>query len=237
MQVGPLKQSALCLSPGNAKLLARIQRRVAIEHTRVEIAGQDYPWIRVADPDQLLLRALETGTDGTVEQDPFWAANWRAAIGMDRFLGNLPSIEQQRILELGCGSGRAGIAAALHGAKVVITDAASTALLVCKFNARNAGNAIQVRKLDWRSPDARLGKFPVIVGSDIVYDPKLFPILEPCVRSHLLPGGHFYVSEPQRHTGDRFESWIRAAGWKCDASFVDLRDDERDIRIFHCQLL
>ncbi len=36
-------------------LLARIQRRVPIEHTVTTIAGTDYPWTRVIDPDSLLL--------------------------------------------------------------------------------------------------------------------------------------------------------------------------------------
>jgi predicted nicotinamide N-methyase len=217
-------------------LLARIQRQVPIEHTVTTIAGCDYPWTRVIDPDSLLLKALSKSTEGSVELDPFWAASWRAAKGLDQFLGTLPTLQGIRVLELGGGSGRAGISAGLRGADVLITDAVPTALLVCKFNARQVADKVQVRLLDWRDRNSRLERYPIILGSDIVYDPKLFPILEPCLRRHLAPGGVVYLSEPQRHTGDRFEPWIKAAGWDCSSTYIDLGDDERHIRIFKCKL-
>jgi predicted nicotinamide N-methyase len=218
------------------ELLARIQRRVPVEHTTTHIAGQSYPWTKVVDPDALLVNALSQSHQGTVELDPFWAASWRAAEGLDGFLGTLPTLQGVRILELGGGSGRAGISAGLRGAEVIITDAVPTALLVCRFNARQVADKVRVRHLDWRNRSTRLGTFPIIVGSDIVYDPKLFPILEPCMRRHLSPGGKVFLSEPHRHTGDQFEPWIRAAGWQCRTSVIDLGDGEREIRIFDCSL-
>ena len=222
--------------PRESNLLARIQRLVPIEHTTTTVAGIEYPWTKVVDPDSLLINALSKSDEGTVELDPFWAATWRAAQGLDQFLGTLPSLPGTRILELGGGSGRAGISAGLRGAKVLITDAVPTALLVCKFNARGVSNNVQVRLLDWRDPNTHVPRFPIIIGSDIVYDPRLFPILEPCLRRYTAPGGVVYLSEPQRHTGDRFEKWIMAAGWHCTTSLVELEDNQRDIRIFTCQL-
>lgn len=218
------------------RLLARIQKQVPIEHTSTTIAGVKYPWTRVVDPDSLLSNALSKSLEGTVELDPFWAASWRAAQGLDHFLGTLDSLQGVRILELGGGSGRAGISAGMRGADVLITDAVPTALMVCKFNSRQVAEKVQVRLLDWRDRETQLKPFPIIIGSDIVYDHKLFPILEPCMRRHLTPGGVIYLSEPQRHTGDRFEKWIVAAGWVCSSSFVDLKDGQRQIRIFTCRL-
>ena len=219
-----------------ARLLARIQQQVPIEQTTTTIAGQEYPWTNVVDPESLLLNALSKSQEGTVELDPFWAASWRAAQGLDQFLGTLPNLNGIRILELGGGSGRAGISAGMRGADVLITDAVPTALLVCKFNARQVSEKVQVRLLDWRDRKTQLQPFPIIIGSDIVYDSKLFPILEPCMRRHLVPGGVVYLSEPQRHTGDRFEKWIVAAGWRCTSTLMDLGDAQRQIRIFSCQL-
>ena len=220
----------------DARLLARIQKQVPIEHTSTRIADREYPWTRVVDPDSLLLNALSKSQDGTVELDPFWAASWRAAEGLDRFIGTIPNLAGTRVLELGGGSGRAGISAGLRGADVLITDAVPTALMVCKFNARQVSENVRVRLLDWRDRNTQLQPFPVIIGSDIVYDFKLFPVLEPCMRRHLAPGGVVYLSEPQRHTGDRFEKWIVAAGWQCTSTFIDLGDDQRLIRIFSCRL-
>lgn len=219
-----------------ARLLARIQQQVPLEHTLTTIAGKEYPWTRVVDPDSVLLNAILKSCEGRIELDPFWAASWRAARGLDEFLATIPCLNGVRILELGGGSGRAGISAGLRGADVLITDVVPTALMVCRFNARQISEKVRVRHLDWRDRNTQLQPFPIIIGSDIVYDFKLFPILEPCMRRHLAPGGVVYLSEPQRHTGDRFEKWILAAGWKCTSSLVDLGDDERQIRIFSCRL-
>jgi predicted nicotinamide N-methyase len=218
-------------------LLARIQRIVPIEQSLTTIAGQTVPWIKVTDPDKLLLQALSKGEDGAFELDPFWAAAWRAAIGMDQFLGTIGScLNGNRVLELGGGSGRAGISAAMRGASVVITDAATAGMLVCQFNAYHVREQVVVSRLDWRERDSRFGTFPIIVGSDIVYDPKLFPILEPCLRRHLAPMGVVYLSEPQRHTGERFKGWIQSAGWRIREHFINLQDGEKEIRIFECRL-
>lgn len=224
------------LSPCYAKLLQRLERHVTIEHLVIEIAGRKYPWTRVVDPDRLLEQALMSGIDGSVEHDPFWAATWRAAIGLEKFLQQRNDLSGTKVLELGGGSGRAGIAAAILGADVTITDASRMALMICRFNSRSLGRKICVRLLNWADPSNILGRFPIILGSDIVYNPSLYPILEPCLRRRLANGGVVWLSEPQRHTGDRFEKWIRTAGWSCESSFMDLEDDERPIRIFECRL-
>ena len=218
------------------KLLTRLERRVEIEHGHAEIAGENYPWARVVNPDRLLEQTLSNDQPESAAHDPFWAATWRAAQGLDRYLGMTNIRPDTRILELGGGSGRAGISAALRGAQVCITDASSMALIMCRFNARFVADRVQVRKLDWGKLESFPYRFPLVIGSDIVYNPSLYPILEPCMRQVLDENGVVLLSEPQRHTGDRFENWIRKAGWKCDSSLIDLGDGQREIRIFQCRL-
>ncbi len=222
------------------QLLRRLQRLVSIEHVHTRIADVDYPWTRVVDTDPLLesaLRnALRNNVDECVEQDPFWAATWRAAIGLDHFLSSFEGLDGLDVLELGGGSGRAGISAALRGARVCITDASNMALLICRYNARFLADRVAVRRLEWSQPTELHRRYSLILGSDIVYNPNLYPILEPCMRQAVADDGVVLLSEPQRHTGDRFEKWIRAAGWRCDSTLLELGDDQRAIRIFQCRL-
>lgn len=200
-----------------------------------ELHGQSYPWTRVIDPDRLLEEALLRKDRSPIDLDPFWAAHWRASIGLERFLDSL-DIAGQRVLDLGCGSGRVGIGAALRGAKVVMTDAVGAAMLIARYNARYVRDHIQVRRLEWKEGQLPGPKFKMIFGSDIVYDPSLHPILEPCLRRHLARDGVVYLSEPQRHTGDRFQRWIMAAGWKLSETYIDLDDGHRPVRIFSLSL-
>ncbi len=80
------------------------------------IAGADRTLAVATDPDGMLIDACErqdAGEQGVI--DPFWATTWRAASGLDQFLANR-DLCGVRVLELGCGTGHAGIAAGLKGA-------------------------------------------------------------------------------------------------------------------------
>ncbi len=173
--------------------------------------------------------------EATEDLDPFWAATWRAAIGLDKFLQNL-SLCDVRVLELGCGSGQAGVGAAAQKARVTMTDAVGLALMVAKLNAWSLRDRIHFQRLRWNLDQLAQAPFPVIIGSDLVYDPRLFEWLDVCARNHLAEGGRVYLSEPHRHTGDRFSKWIRNAGWHSIEHDVDLLDGRVPIRIFECWL-
>lgn len=217
------------------QLLHQIQSLVPVEIASAEIAGRPREWLKVIEPDDLLEKALSR-TDRTADElDPFWAATWRAAIGMDRYLGRL-NLNGQRMLELGCGSGRAGIAAALHGANVTMTDAAVEGLMVAEWNAWPYRDRLTICNLNWRNETLPQPLFPWIIGSDIVYDPNLWSILEPCIRRHLAPEGTVLLTEPQRQTGDRFLQWVRERGWIVETELIDLEDQQREIRLFRCMI-
>lgn len=223
------------LTRSDAFLLHRIQRHVPLEHTETSIAGQRYPWTQVVDPDRLLEQALSRTDRNEMELDPFWAATWRAAVGLERAL-DLYDISGKRVLELGCGSGRTGIGAALRGAQVTMTDVVGMAILVSRFNARHVKDKVTVRRLEWKNEQIPGEPYDYVIGSDIVYDPALHAIVEPCFRRHLARHGKVLLSEPQRHTGDRFKNWIQAAGWNLKVHYIDLLDNSRDIRIFELTL-
>jgi predicted nicotinamide N-methyase len=223
------------LLPANAdwlRLKSEIEQTVQLEPTQVELGNRWFTWYRVTNTDQLLQAALDSNQPPE-EVDPFWAATWRAAQGLDRFLGRM-ELTGVRVLELGCGSGQAGAGAAARGAKVVMTDAVQMALKVAQLNAWPVADRIEFRKLRWTIDRVEGTTFPLIIGSDLVYDPNIFALLEQCVRQHLSPGGRVFLSEPHRHTGDKFASWIVQAGWKKMEHDVDMGDGRVPIRIFEC---
>jgi predicted nicotinamide N-methyase len=214
------------------QLQSEIESLVRLQPTTVVLAGQALTWYRVAEPEQLLEVAVSSQLPPE-EVDPFWAATWRAALGLDRFLDRI-DCSGLRILEVGCGSGQAGTGAAARGGHVLMTDAVPLALQVAKLNAWPWRHQIRFQTLKWKVQQLDQAPFPLIIGSDLVYDPNLFPWLEACCRQHLAQGGRLLLSEPHRHTGDRFAAWIRQAGWQTVEHDVDLGDDRVPIRIFEC---
>lgn len=218
-----------------SRLKARIERTVTLVTEPLVLGGKHFDWYRVANPDVLLQKAANNHQSPAEDVDPFWAATWRAAIGLDRFLQHMP-LRDVRVLELGCGSGQAGVGAAAQHAQVTMTDAVGLALMVAKLNAWVLKERIHFQRLRWNLDQLPQAPFPIIIGSDLVYDPSLFSLLNVSARQHLAEGGRMYLSEPHRHTGDRFAKWIREAGWQTVEHDVDLLDGRVPIRVFECWL-
>ncbi|MEM8735352.1 MAG: 50S ribosomal protein L11 methyltransferase [Planctomycetota bacterium] len=215
-------------------LRERIEETVRLEPSAIQLGGREMTWLRVANPDVLLEHAVEqdqVGHEATV--DPFWAATWRAALGLDRFLEAVvePGL---RVLELGCGSGQAGTAAAIRGASVLSTDSVDLALHVAELNAWDVRERIRFQTLVWGRDQLAESPFPVIIGSDLVYDPSRFEDLFCCIGQHLAKSGRVYLSEPHRHSGDKFSVWVKQQGWKTEEHDVDLGDERVPVRIFEC---
>jgi predicted nicotinamide N-methyase len=220
--------------PQWAALKADIERTVSLVPTTIQLVDRQFVWYSVTDPEQLLEAAVDSQLPPE-EVDPFWAATWRAAQGLDRFLQRW-DLSRMRVLELGCGSGQAGFAAAVRGAEVIMSDAVPIAMEVARLNAWLVRDQVTFAKLNWKSPDLRAEPFPLIIGSDLVYDPNLFPLLDRCSRMYLQPQGTLLLSEPHRHTGDFFSEWIRKAGWTVIEHDIDMQDGRVPIRIFECSL-
>lgn len=217
------------------ELRQAIETMLPLQVQQIVLAGQSMRWYRAADPEPLLEEAVTTSLMAPADIDPFWAADWRAAFGMDDYLQRF-SLQDVRVLELGAGSGRAGIAAAMRGAQVTITDTVDLAMLVARLNSYLVRDRVTIERLRWAEQILAVPAFPIIISSDLVYDPNHFPQLEQCAREHLAPGGRWLLSEPQRHTGDRFAQWILQAGWQCQIHLLDLKDERIAMRIFDCTL-
>jgi predicted nicotinamide N-methyase len=211
---------------------------VSLTTIPIELGGEEYCWYRVRDASELLdqaaLASADSGDAEIAELDPFWAATWRAAIGLDRFLERM-NCRDVEFLELGCGSGQAGVGAATRGGRVTMTDAVPLALKVAELNAFPVRARIEFQKLHW-AKDVLPRKFPVILGSDLVYDISLFESLLDCAAKHLAEDGTLLLSEPHRHTGDYFAQYIKKLPWNVSQHDVDLGDDRVAIRIFECKM-
>ncbi len=196
------------------------------------IAGRDWQLAVATDPDAMLIDACErqdAGEQGVI--DPFWATTWRAASGLDRFLDRR-ELSGRRVLELGCGTGHAGIAAALRGADVTLTDGVDDPLLLVRMSSHAIRDRTRYRRLRFGVDRIDGDPFPLILGSDVTYLRELWPQLDECLRQHLSVGGEVLLSDPFRIIANEFRDWIRNHGWRYEEHKVALEDDpEHPIRI------
>ncbi len=180
----------------------------------------------------MLVEACERQDAGEVGViDPFWATTWRAAAGLDQYLDRL-DLADVRVLELGCGTGHAGLAAALRGGRVVLTDGVSDPLLLVQMSTWEFRDRCQVRRLRFGLDQLSGPTFPLILGSDVTYLRQLWPELEACLKTHLDDEGQVLLSDPYRLIANEFRDWIQRQGWDYHESSVLLEDDpEHPIRV------
>ncbi len=131
------------------------------------------PEIRLHLADDAFRVWEATEGDGRAEQPPpFWAFAWPGGQALARYVIDNPDLVAGRsVLDLGAGSGIAGIAAALAGARTVLAsdlDPFATAAIALNAAANNVLVDVTGDVLDGAGEDA-----DVILAADVWYERTL----------------------------------------------------------------
>jgi len=189
-------------------LLSRIMERYEVMTETVDAGGRTYSILAVRDVNRLV-DSIEPELFAIDERLPYWAELWSSALGLADWIGEMPWSGGTRVLELGCGLGLAGIAAASEGATVVMSDYDDEALMFARYNVlknltdQTLRSKVQLMPMDWRSPLEGL-TFDVIIGADIIYERRMFSPLILLMKRYLSPGGTVMLTDPDRAIGRDF---------------------------------
>jgi predicted nicotinamide N-methyase len=182
------------------ELRRELERRFRTATRTVEIGGREIELLSPANADDLI------SEDDYVldERLPYWADLWPSA----RVLANevrTMRLVGQRVLELGCGLGMVAAAAALAGAEVTATDYYEDALLFARLNvAEGTGQSIATRLVNWAAMPADLGKFDVVLASDVLYEHRYATLVADAITATLVRGGEAIIADPGRIAVDGF---------------------------------
>jgi predicted nicotinamide N-methyase len=181
-------------APDIAALAAKLERRFRTLTTEFEVAGRRVTLMHPASAEELI-----SEDDFAVDERlPYWAEVWPSAIVMARLVGRLPG-EGRSLLELGCGAGLVATAAAQAGFAVTATDYYEDATRFAQVNASaNAGVTIAARMVDWRDLPADLGRFDVVVASDVLYERPYGELVAQVIAATLAPEGTAWLTDPGR---------------------------------------
>ena len=181
-------------------LRAELTRRFRTTTRALRVAERDVALLSPANADDLI------SEDDYVRDErlPYWADLWPSAqilandVAIMRFRG-------QRVLELGCGLGVVAIGAVLAGAEVTATDYYEDALLFAQLTvAETTGKAIATRMVDWVSMPEDLGKFDVVLASDVLYEHRYASMVAEAIATTLVRGGEAIVADPGRIALEEF---------------------------------
>jgi predicted nicotinamide N-methyase len=102
---------------------------------------------------------------------PYWSVLWRSGVALAHELAGAP-LAGLRVVELGCGLGAPGIAAARAGAEVLATDESEEALALVTRNAEANGVRVETARIDWTEPRELLRRAPfdLVLAADVLYE-------------------------------------------------------------------
>jgi predicted nicotinamide N-methyase len=188
-----------------------------------------------------LLESIDPTTFSVDERLPYWAELWPSSIELARYCLERTGMCGRKVLELGCGLGLAGIAAAMAGAHVVFSDYEPVALDFARSNVLKnlpsdvIGSRVKFRLLDWRSADV-IGPVDMIIGADVTYEQRNFlPILS-FVRRALAHNGCAVFTDPDRTTGMSFFALAEQQGFHVTLSSRALGRAQRTSTILLAEL-
>ncbi|HLH27119.1 MAG TPA: class I SAM-dependent methyltransferase [Chloroflexota bacterium] len=171
-------------------------------------------WVPACDLDALVAPITQEEFARSDERLPYFGAIWPAAAALVAKLLAGPPLDGTHALDLGCGLGACGFAAASRGARVTFFDWEPRALAIVAASARaQAAPADRFAFVvgDWRAPPP-CGPFDLILVADVLYEARNGPAVAAFLARHLAPGGEAWLADPGRPHARDFPALAEQAG-------------------------
>ena len=124
------------------------------------------------------------------------------------------AIEGKRILEVGCGLALTSLLLKVRQADITATDIHPEAGNFLIENVRlNSGGKIPFLRAGWNDASDGLGKFDVIVGSDVLYEREHIVLLSEFIERHAKPSCEVILVDPGRLNHVAFSKKMVALGY------------------------
>jgi len=148
------------------------------------------------------------------------SANW-SLFGViwpsSQILANLMNnynIENKRILEVGCGIALSSLVLNHRDADITTTDFNPEVQNFLNENVRiNEGSIIPFECANWANSDDSLGKFDLIIGSDILYEQFHLEDLSRFLNEHANESCEIIIVDPGRGNHAKFTKMMVALGY------------------------
>ncbi|MDO6385252.1 MULTISPECIES: methyltransferase [unclassified Uliginosibacterium] len=131
-------------------------------------------------------------------------------------------VTTERILELGCGLGLASLVAHRRGADITASDFHPLAASFLLENLRlNAMSALPFVRTGWQDDCTELGRFGLIIGSDVLYERDEAGVLPAFIERHAYAQAEVLIVDPDRGNRPHFNRHMSTLGF----AFSDTRAD------------
>lgn len=176
-----------------------------------------------AAPDDFLDDPAVVEANRRDDYMPYWAYLWPAARSTARLVADTDWPSGTRALEIGAGIGLVGIAGLARGLKLTFSDYDQRAIDLAIHNARlNGLPQTEGLFLDWRNlKGLNLEPFPIILGSDVIYELANHHLVLDAVDCLLTDNGLCWLGDPGRQHSAAFVRLAERRGYS-----IEIRDGE-----------
>lgn len=126
-------------------------------------------------------------------------------------------IQGKRILEVGCGMALSSHVLNSRLADITATDYHPEVESYLAVNAAlNEAPPISYHRCDWAEAENALGKFDLIIGSDLLYEMEHPALLSSFIDGHAKPHCEIIIVDPGRDQQNKFCKKMLALNYACD---------------------
>ncbi|MFC6841720.1 class I SAM-dependent methyltransferase [Xanthomonas theicola] len=180
----------------------------------LNLGGQDYRIRSLLDTQQFSdPDALAAGAGISSAQWSLFGNVWPAGRLLAEAMALFDSAGK-RILEIGCGLGLASLVLRRRGADILASDRHPLTEVFLAYNAAlNEMPAVPYRRLDWAQPNDGLGRFDVIIGSDVLYEHQHPRLLAALLARHAATSAEVLIADPGRGNSAALTRALAAQGY------------------------
>ncbi len=144
---------------------------------------------------------------------PLFGVVWASGEVLAHFMFDY-EIEGKRILEVGCGIALTSLVLNHRLANITATDyhPEVESFLLENVNL-NKGRQIPFVRTGWGDGDSKLGKFDLIIGSDLLYEQDHIELLSAFIEQHANPLCEVIIVDPGRRQHARFSKKMVSLGY------------------------
>lgn len=165
---------------------------------------------------------------------PYFGVLWPSSIALSEFISEHPElVKGKKVLELGCGLGLPSLVSSHLGGEVLATDYHPDVEEYYLRNCRHSSVKSFYRRLNWREGTEDIGKFDIVIGSDVLYESKHASEVASGLIRFLKPDGIILLSDPLRPYLQKFLTAMK--GERMSEEMYVRRAEEKEILIFKFQ--
>jgi predicted nicotinamide N-methyase len=144
---------------------------------------------------------------------PMFGVVWPAGLALAEAMSSL-AIDGRSILEVGCGLGLSSMVLKRRQADITASDHHPLAEEFLRHNTDlNDLPPIVFRNAPWEGPNPTLGRFDLIIGSDLLYEREHPALLAAFLARHAKPAAQVILADPGRSRCGQFGTMMAAQGY------------------------